>query len=281
MNNKVTVITGSTKGIGKSIAQRLAQEGASIVVNGRNPDKVDGVVEELKRIHDRVIGVPASVTSEEDCKRIIEKAIDSFGRIDVLINNAGVTRDRISYKMTIQEWDEVIETHLRGTFACTKYAVLSMRESETKGTIINMSSKSGMEGLAGQLNYSAAKAGINGLTRTLAKELQRIGIDVYAIAPVAETDMTRPVIEMLQKEADKQGKPLPIEWNMGSPDDVALLVSAILEQRPETGSIFSVNGEDIGRWKAPVHKPILHTSENSTDNAIFHSYTKKRGKNTY
>ncbi len=281
MNNKVAVITGSTQGIGKSIARRLAQEGASIVVNGRDSDKVDGVVQELKQIHDRVSGVPASVTSEEDCKRIIDKAIDSFGGVDVLINNAGVTRDRISYKMTIQEWDEVIETHLRGTFACTKYTVRTMRELGIKGTIINMTSKSGMEGLVGQLNYSAAKAGINGLTRTLAKELERMGIDVYAIAPVAETDMTRPVIEMLKREADKQGKPIPDEWKMGSPDDVALLVSVILEKRPETGSIFSVNGDEIGRWKAPVHEPILFTSENSTDNAIFHSFSKKRGIKTH
>ncbi|WP_221566491.1 SDR family NAD(P)-dependent oxidoreductase [Alkalihalobacillus sp. TS-13] len=276
MNGKVVIITGSTKGIGKSIAQRLATEGAAIVINGRDKVKVEQTVEELKEIHNRIIGVTASVSSEKACKRIIGETIASFGRVDVLINNAGITRDRISYKMTMQEWDDVIETHLKGTFACTKHAVLAMRESGVKGTIINVTSKSGMEGLAGQLNYSAAKAGVNGMTRTLAKELDRFGITVYAIAPVAETDMTLPVIEMLKKEADKQGKALPDEWSMGSPDDVAILVSTILEEHPETGSIFSVNGEKIGRWKAPEHEMILPSSENSTDHAIFHAFSKKR-----
>lgn len=275
MENQVVVITGSTKGIGKSMAEHLARQGASIVINGRNEESVTSTVKELKAIHDRIDGICASVTSEESCKKIIDDTIEKFGRIDVLINNAGIVRDRISYKMTEQEWDDVIETHLRGTFACTKHAVIAMREKGIEGTIVNMTSKSGMEGLPGQLNYSAAKSGINGMTYTLAKELERFRINVYAIAPVAETEMTKPVIDMLQKKADEKGVPLPDEWKMGSPDDVANLLEALLVQCPPSGSIYSVNGGKIGKWHPPTHERINENSENLIDRDIFRAVSEK------
>ncbi|MGM7702482.1 SDR family NAD(P)-dependent oxidoreductase [Pseudalkalibacillus sp. Hm43] len=274
IENQVVVITGSTKGIGRSMAELLARRGATVVINGRDQERIANTVTELKKIHDRIHGICASVSDEESCKRIIDETVDKFGRIDVLVNNAGVVRDRISYKMTEQEWNEVIETHLRGTYACTKHAVLAMREKDEGGTIVNMTSKSGMEGLPGQLNYSAAKSGINGMTYTLAKELERFGISVYAIAPVAETEMTKPVIDMLQKKADEKGVPLPDEWKMGSPDDVAKLLSVILEQQPETGTIYSVNGHKIGRWLPPKHEMITGESDDLTNQAIFRAFSK-------
>ncbi|WP_257351257.1 SDR family NAD(P)-dependent oxidoreductase [Pseudalkalibacillus decolorationis] len=267
--DKVIIITGSTRGIGKSIAERLAMEGASIVVNGRDRDRVEAVVQDLKKHHSRIIGISTSVATISGCKQVVDGALAEFGKIDALINNAGIVRDRISYKMTEEEWDDVIETHLKGTFGCTKYTVLAMKERQTGGVIINLTSKSGMEGLAGQLNYSAAKAGIGGMTWTLAKELKRFGIVVYGVAPVAETDMTKPVIEWILEESRKKGKPFPSDWKMGTPDDVATLISTLLSERPDSGSIYSVNGNRLGIWEPPKHHTLdLSGNEGKYDNII-------------
>ncbi|MBM7703587.1 SDR family NAD(P)-dependent oxidoreductase [Metabacillus iocasae] len=265
MNNRVVIITGSTKGIGKSIAQLLASEGALVVINGRTEQSVEEVVADIKACGGKAIGVSGGVEHIETGERLVLEAVRHFGSVNVLINNAGVVHDRMSHKMSEQEWDDVINSHLKGTFASTQPFIKQVKKQQSGGHILNMTSTAGLEGTIGQLNYSAAKAGILGMTWTLAKELARDKIVVNAIAPAALTDMTRPFVEAAMKKANEQGIELEDYWNIGSADEVALFVRDLLQvQDPTlTGQIFSVNGKKIGRWH-----PLRYESFNFTGFSI-------------
>jgi len=250
---KVAIITGSTRGIGLATAQKLAQEGYAVVINGRNIDRVEEVVQDIQNGGGKACGVAGEIQKEETCEKLVKKAVDTFGRVDILINNAGIVHDRISYKMSIDEWDEVINVHLRGAFLCTKSVVNEMIKQQTEGTIINMISTAGLEGVIGQVNYSAAKAGLLGMTLTLAKELKKKNIRVIAIAPAALTDMTKPYVENAKKEAERKGTDLDSYWKIGTAEDIAKFIYQLLKHNTlkYTGEIFQVNGQKIYRWLPP------------------------------
>lgn len=250
---KVAIITGSTRGIGLAIAQKLAEEGIAVVINGRNKDRVEQVVQDIQNRGGKACGVAGEIQKEETSEKLVKKAMETFGRIDILINNAGIVHDKISYKMSIEEWDEVINVHLRGAFLCTKCVVNEMKKHEANGTVINMISTAGLEGVIGQLNYSAAKAGLMGMTMTLAKELKNKNISVIAIAPAALTDMTKPYVERAIKEAKRKGTAIDSYWNIGSPEDIAEFIYRLLQQNTleYTGEIFQVNGQEVYRWLPP------------------------------
>ncbi|MFD0829512.1 SDR family NAD(P)-dependent oxidoreductase [Neobacillus sp. M.A.Huq-85] len=254
LNEQVAIITGSTKGIGYSLAKSLVEKGTAVVVNGRNHERVNQTVRDLQAIGGKVIGIAGAVENPETGKKLVNLGTQTFGKVTILINNAGIIHDKISYKMTDDEFSNVIDVHVKGSFYCTKPFIQQVKKQGIGGHIINMTSDSGLEGNIGQINYSAAKSAINGMTWTLAKELKKDQIIVNAIAPAALTDMTRPYVERAQQMAIEKGNPLSPNWEIGTPKEVANFIVALLEKREfeETGSIFGVNGQNVVRWEPPV-----------------------------
>lgn len=199
LDGKVVIITGAGGGIGRSEALLFAREGASIVVNdvggsrdgsGSGDAMARVVVEEIKQAGGQAVANFDSVATPEGAQGILRSALETFGRVDVLVNNAGILRDKTLMKMDEEQWDQVIQVHLKGTFLCTQTVARQMIAQGGGGRIVNTTSVSGMLGNFGQSNYAAAKAGIYGFTRTVAIELQKHRITVNALAPVAKTRMT-------------------------------------------------------------------------------------------
>ncbi|KGX89450.1 SDR family NAD(P)-dependent oxidoreductase [Pontibacillus marinus] len=257
LQDEIVIITGSTKGIGRSIAKTLASEGAAVVVNGRSHEAVEATVCEIESKGGRVAGVTGSVTDDDTGQSLVDEAVRKFGRVTCLINNAGNVRDHMSYKMSVEDFKDVLDVHVNGAFQCTLPFIQKLREQGDGGVLLNMTSSAGLTGNIGQVNYSAAKAGLVGMTWTLAAELKKDRIQVNAIAPAALTDMTRPHIEKAEQKAKERGKELPSYWEVGMPEDVANFVADILEQPDleKSGEIFSVNGDRRGVWHPPQHEP--------------------------
>lgn len=249
LEGKVAAVTGSGKGIGEAIAKRFAREGANVVVNARNVENVNKVVKEINAMgFGKAIGCAGDVSKKEDAERLVATAVKTFGKLDILVNNAGFTRDNWLTKMTEEEFDTVINVHLRGTFLCTQAAAKVMMQQKN-GRIINVTSRAGLKGNVGQANYSSAKAGIVGLTKTSALELgSKYGITVNAVAPAAWTEMTEKVPESVKPKMLENrvlGRMADLEKN---PDEVTgifvLLASA--EGGYITGQVISVDGGGLG-----------------------------------
>ena len=187
---RVAIVTGGSRGIGLASARLLAEGGASVVVSGRDAARLEAATRELEATGAAVLGVAADAVRREDVERLVEAARERFGRLDVLVNNAGMTRDQLLVRMKDDDWDQVLDTNLRGVFLMTR-AVGRVMMRQRSGRIINISSTAGAMGNAGQVNYSAAKAGVIGLTKAAARELAHWNILVNAVAPgLIETDMT-------------------------------------------------------------------------------------------
>jgi 3-oxoacyl-[acyl-carrier protein] reductase len=187
---RVAIVTGGTRGIGLAIARLLAEDGASVVVSGRDAGRLAAATREIEATGAAVLAVAADAARREDVDRLAEAARERFGRLDVLVNNAGITRDQLLVRMKDDDWDQVLDTNLRGVFLMTR-AVGKVMMRQKSGRIINISSTAGAMGNAGQVNYSAAKAGVIGLTKAAARELAHWNILVNAVAPgLIETDMT-------------------------------------------------------------------------------------------
>jgi NAD(P)-dependent dehydrogenase (short-subunit alcohol dehydrogenase family) len=208
LDGKSVVITGAGNGIGKATAELFAREGAKVVVNdlggardgtGGNQEAAGAVADEIRKAGGTAVPNYENVATQEGAQAVVQTAVREFGRIDVLINNAGILRDKTLLKMELGQWQAVLDVHLTGTFLCTQAAAGAMKGSGG-GRIINTTSISGLLGNFGQANYSAAKAGIYGLTRTASIELQRYGIFVNAVAPIAKTRMTEdlPMFEKIE-----------------------------------------------------------------------------------
>ncbi len=239
LTGKVALVTGSGRGIGKAIAQKLSDEGATIVINDV-ADAAQSTSEEIKAAGRQSIFIKGSVSSSEDVNRMIEQIVSNFGRIDILVNNAGITRDQITMRMTDEDWDAVLAVNLKGVFLCTRAALKYMLRQRW-GRIINISSISGITGNPGQINYCAAKAGIIGITRTVSKEMASRLVTVNAVAPgFIETDMTDKIPEKVKEEFKKR---IPAGY-FGSPKDVAEVVAflATEEARYITGQVLCVDG---------------------------------------
>lgn len=217
LEDRVAVITGAAQGLGYAIAERFAEEGARIVIGDIDAAAARDAAERLA-IGDRAIGVAVDVTEPEQVEALVRTAVDAFGRLDVMVNNAGIARDATMRKMPVSDFELVIDVHLKGTWLGTRAAANAMRELGTPGSIINMSSISGKVGNAGQTNYSAAKAGIVGLTKAAAKEVGFAGIRVNAMQPgIIETAMTAALPEDIR--AQRLGD-VPL-GRFGEPDEVA------------------------------------------------------------
>jgi NAD(P)-dependent dehydrogenase (short-subunit alcohol dehydrogenase family) len=237
---QVAVVTGASRGIGRACAEELAREGAAIVVNYfTNEESADALVGDIVSKGGRAIAVRAGVGHPDDCKALIEKAIETYGQIDILVNNAGVNRDRVLKRMSIEEWNEVINTDLNSTFYTTSAALPHMIE-RNYGRIILMSSIIGQMGNVGQANYAAAKAGLIAFAKSAAKELARNNITVNAMCPgFVETDMVIALSDDVKAALLKQ---IPL-GRFGRPDEVASFVRYLCTEGDWiTGQQFNPNG---------------------------------------
>lgn len=241
LNGRTAVITGSGRGIGKAIALKLAQMGANIVLNSTPAsDSAETAAEEFKAAGYKVIVVKGDVSNPEDAEMIINKAKETFGSVDILVNNAGITRDNLLIRMSGNEWDDVLDTNLKGAFLCTKAAAKIMIK-QRRGKIINITSVVGVSGNAGQANYSASKAGLIGLTKTTARELASRGITCNAVAPgLIISDMTEVLPEKV-KEGYLNNIPL---GRFGTPEDVANVVGFLASDEANyiTGQVIHIDG---------------------------------------
>ena len=239
--NKIVLVTGAGRGIGASIAKRFASEGAEVIVNySGNDEAAQKTVDEITATGGQAQKYKCSVNDSESVKVMIDEIIKEFGRIDILVNNAGITKDGLMLRMTDEDFDRVIDVNLKGTFNCTKYVSRYMLKQKS-GKIINISSVVGLSGNAGQVNYSASKAGIIGITKSAAKELSSRGITVNAVAPgYVDTDMTKVLSDTIRNEILKN---IPLQ-RMGNVEDISNCVAFLASEDASyiTGQVISVDG---------------------------------------
>jgi 3-oxoacyl-[acyl-carrier protein] reductase len=241
LDGKSALVTGASRGIGAEIAKQLAKEGARVAVNySGSQSKAEEVVNEIISAGGQAFAIQASVSDAENVTEMVKQTIEQFGSVDILVNNAGITRDNLLMRMKESEWDDVINTNLKGVFLCTK-AVTRQMMKQRSGKIINIASIVGVSGNAGQANYVAAKAGVIGLTKTTAKELASRHINVNAIAPgFITTEMTDELSDDVKNQMLTQ---IPLA-KLGNPEDVAKAVVFLASDDSNyiTGQTLHVDG---------------------------------------
>jgi NAD(P)-dependent dehydrogenase (short-subunit alcohol dehydrogenase family) len=261
LDGRVAIVTGAGRGIGRSAARLLASEGASVVVNdlgsavdgsGHDSGPAHDVVAEIAEDGGKAVANGADISVFAAAENLVQTAIEEFGRLDILVNVAGILRDRMVFNMTEQEWDDVIRVHLKGTFNTTRFASAhwrSLRDESAQNRIINFTSVSGLHGAPGQPNYAAAKMGIVGLTWSSARALGKYGVTVNAISPGAATRMTDSV-----PTDRRRTRPEVDEW---SPDNVAPIVAYLASERSGwiTGRIIHSSGYEVSLYSNP--EPVV------------------------
>ncbi|OLA97090.1 MAG: 3-oxoacyl-[acyl-carrier-protein] reductase [Candidatus Rokubacteria bacterium 13_2_20CM_69_15_2] len=241
LDGRVAIVTGGSRGIGAAIAALLAEDGAAVVVSGRDADRLQRTTKELEAQGGAILGVVADAAIRQDAERLVDAAKQRFGRVDILVNNAGIVRDDLLVRMKDEDWDRVMEVNLRGTFLMTRATTKLMIRRKSGGRVINIASTSGAMGNAGQANYSAAKAGLIGFTKAAARELAHWFILVNAVAPgLIETDMTAAISPEAREGLLAQ---VPLR-RIGTPREVAEVVRFLAGDAAAyiTGQVFHVNG---------------------------------------
>ena len=256
LDGKVSIVTGAGGGIGRAEALALAKEGAKVVVNDLGSDRhggsgaghspADETVNLIKEAGGEAVANFGNVADKADADAMVKQAVDTFGRLDIVVNNAGILRDKTLKKLTEEEWDIVVKVHMKGTYLVTQAAFLYMLEAGHGGSIINTSSLSGLQGNFGQANYAAAKAGIAGFTRVVAMEGQKGGIRCNAIAPVAMTRMTED-LAFMQGMGDKL-----------KPEQIAVMVVYLASDLSSkiSGKVFDVRGNALALWLSETTKGV-------------------------
>jgi NAD(P)-dependent dehydrogenase (short-subunit alcohol dehydrogenase family) len=267
LRGRTAVVTGSGRGLGLGYAKALAAAGAAVVVNDVDGEAAEAAAKEIVDAGGQAVAVTAAVGSSETADALVAAAVDNFGRLDVMVTNAGVLRDKVLWKMTDEDFDTVVNVHLRGTFTCVRAAAIRMREQGGGGRIIVAGSPTGQLGTFGQTNYAAAKAGIVGMVRTWAMELARNEITVNALIPVAATAMTKtipffaPHVEALERD----GVPLPDALRkgegFGTVEDVAGLVVFLASDAAAqvNGQAVGIGGDRLALWSHPQERQAAFT----------------------
>jgi 3-oxoacyl-[acyl-carrier protein] reductase len=240
LDEKVAVVTGAGKGIGREIALLLAKHGANVVIGDLDLESAEKVAGEVRELGRKAASCQVNVSQKESAFGLIQTALDSFGDLDILVNNAGITRDAMLHKMTEEQFDQVINVHMKGTFLCMQAATVHMRQ-KGEGKIVNISSIAGKVGNMGQVNYSGAKAGIVGMTKAAAKELAKFNVHVNAIQPgFIDTDMTKAVPEKVRQIKIAE---IPVE-RIGVPLDIAKVAIFLSSDYSDymTGNVLEVTG---------------------------------------
>jgi 3-oxoacyl-[acyl-carrier protein] reductase len=263
LEGRVAIVTGAGRSLGRAYALALAAAGASVVVNDVDAASAGAVVEEIRAAGGSATAAVAAVGSTAAAEQLVRAAVDEFGRLDILVANAGVLRDRVLWKMSDEEFDLVVETHLRGTFTCARAAASFLREQGEGGRIILIGSPAGQFGSFGQTNYAAVKAGIVAMARTWSLELARADITVNTVVPTALSPMTATIPAYAQAWEDHlAGLPVPPELRrekaLGTPDDVAPLVVWLASERAAhvTGQAIGIGGDRLTLY---AHPQVLDT----------------------
>ncbi len=240
LTDKVAIVTGASRGIGRSIALALAGQGAKVVASARGAEALEGLIAEIRSLGGEAEPVVGDVAVEADANSLVERAVAVYGRVDILVNNAGITRDGLLLRMKNEDWDAVLDTNLKGAFLCIR-AVTKVMSKQRSGRIINISSVVGEMGNAGQANYCASKAGLLGLTKSVARELARRNVTVNAITPgFIVTDMTE---GMTDKAREAMTEQIPL-GRLGKAEDVANAVLFLASDQSAyiSGQVLGVNG---------------------------------------
>lgn len=262
LQGKVAIVTGSGAGLGLAYAQEIAAQGAAVVINDVDQAHADSAVETIESAGGKAVAVVAPVGSAETAEQLVEAAVSSFGRLDILVTNAGILRDKSLLKMSDDDFDAVINVHLKGTFTCVRAAYGHFKTQGVAGRIVCIGSPTGQRGNFGQTNYAAAKAGIIGMVRTWALEMKRAGVSVNAVIPVAATSMTK-TVPYFQKavEADEQGAAMPDffrkELGFGTAKDAAGVVAFLASDAVVgiTGQVIGAGGDRLQVWSHP--EPVV------------------------
>ncbi|CAN5414733.1 SDR family oxidoreductase [soil metagenome] len=285
LSGKVAIVTGSGRGLGLAFAEALAAAGAKVVVNDVDAATAKAAVDAIVAEGGEAVAEVVAVGSSEAAHKLVARAIDSYGRLDILCANAGILRDRVLWNMSDEEFDLVIETHLRGTFTCARAAVRHMRAQGEGGRVVVISSLSGQRGNFGQTNYAAAKAGIAAFARTWSMECAKSQITVNAILPVAYTSMVASIPSLADyAPAVERGEPLPSHMRkglgLGTADDVApLLVFLASDQAANiTGQCIGIGGDKLSLWSHPQEIRVAYSDGGWTAEGIADTWSSSVGQ---
>ena len=250
--DRIVLITGGARGIGFALAKAFLSAGDRVIITSKTAESIEQAEADLVQYKDQLWAKRCDVRNRKDCQQLVQEIVQEFGRIDILINNAGVCADGQFYKMSGENWDHVTDTNINSLYNVTQPVVKQMMKQSETSFIYSMTSTAGMYGVFGQTNYSASKAAVIGFTYALADEVKRFNIQVNAVSPAAKTDMTIPAVKRAEEECARKGEPFPDYWRIGSSEQVATRIIQLIDSpKTPTGTVFGINGEQVWAYHQP------------------------------
>jgi NAD(P)-dependent dehydrogenase (short-subunit alcohol dehydrogenase family) len=286
LDGKVAIVTGAGQGLGLAYATALAKAGAAVVVNDADKVLAEESAGGIAAAGGKAVAHTAAVGSTEAAESLVGAAVDSFGRLDILVTNAGILRDKVVWKMSDDDFDSVVQVHLRGTFTCGRAAIARFREQGEGGRLILIGSPTGQRGNFGQTNYAAVKAGIAGMARTWSLELAKANVTANIVIPVAATAMTEtiPAFAPYIEAWRERGEPLP-SWlrkaeGFGTPEDVAALIVFLASDAAAkvTGQAIGIGGDRLSLWSHPQEVAVAFADNGWTPDAIAEIWASSVGR---